>query len=166
MNLFFELEIPYIAIGIFFLIITAIVTTRSTLPKSSFKYGMSGVFGVFAVMISLHYLTTTLRMDGVKKIFNEGGTVICENKMHRTISQSVLISKGLEWKLEDDEFVSKKHFEWFVFEKKYFEESSFRFFPNVQYLSKNVFILILHEPPPPYNHIQQQIQFYSQIFVV
>jgi len=107
MNLFFELEIPYIVIGIFFLVITAIVTTTSTLPKSSFKYGMSGVFALFAIMIGIHYFITTSRMDGVKDIFNKGGTIICENKMHRTISQSVLISKALGWELEGDEFTSK-----------------------------------------------------------
>ncbi len=110
MNLFFELEIPYIVIGLFFLVITAIVTTRSTLPKSSFKYGMSGVFLIFAVMISLHYYVTTSRMDGVKEIFNEGSVVICENKLRRTISQSVLISKELGWEIEGDKFVSKDSF--------------------------------------------------------
>ncbi len=107
MSLFIELEVPYIVIGLFFLVITAIVTTRSTLPKSSFKYGMSGVFSIFAIMIALHYYVTTSRMDGVKRIFNEGSVVICENKMRRTISQSVLISKELGWELDGNEFYSK-----------------------------------------------------------
>ncbi|WP_345993071.1 hypothetical protein [Sulfurimonas sp. HSL-1716] len=109
MELFFRLEIAYIVIGIFFLIVTAIVTTQSTLPKKSFKYGMIGVFALFAIMISLHYYITVKRMDGVKQIFNDGGTIICENKMHRTISQSVLISKKFEWRLEGDLFVSDNH---------------------------------------------------------
>lgn len=106
MPLFFELEIPYIVIGIFFLIITAIVTTKSDLPKKSFKYGMIGVFSIFTGMIMMHYYMTVSRMDGVKKIFNEGGTIICENKMHKTISRSVLVSKELQWRLEGDLFVS------------------------------------------------------------
>ena len=109
MGLFFELEIPYIAIGIFFLIITAYVTTHSTLPKSSFKYGMIGVISIFGGMIMAHYFTTVARMDGVKKLFNDGETIICENKMHRTISQSVLVSKALQWRLEGDKFVSDNH---------------------------------------------------------
>ena len=109
MNLFLELEGAYIVIGIFFLIITAIVTTRSTLPKQSFKYGMIGVFSIFAGMIAAHYYTTIVRMDGVKTIFNEGGIIICENKMHKTISKSVLISKELEWRLEEDLLMSDNH---------------------------------------------------------
>ena len=64
---------------------------------------------VFAIMIGGHYWMTTSRMDAVKKIFNDGGTVICENKMHRTISGSILISKKFEWELKGDEFVSKNY---------------------------------------------------------
>ncbi|MEA3521975.1 MAG: hypothetical protein U9R50_03295 [Campylobacterota bacterium] len=109
MELFFELEIVYIVIGIFFLIVTAIVTTQSTLPKSSFKYGMIGVFSIFAGMIVAHYFTTIARMDGVKEIFNNGEIIICENKMQKTISRSVLISKELEWRLEGNMFVSDNH---------------------------------------------------------
>jgi len=104
MERFFELEIAYIVIGIFFLVVTAIVTTRDFMPKSAFKKGMSGVFAIFAIMISIHYFITTKRMNGVKEIFNEGKTIICENKMRRTISQSVLISKELGWKLDGDYF--------------------------------------------------------------
>ena len=37
MKLFFELEIAYIFIAIFFLIVTAIVTTRKFSPPNSFK---------------------------------------------------------------------------------------------------------------------------------
>ena len=109
MELFFELEIPYIAICIFFLIITAYVTTHSTLPKSSFKYGMIGVISIFGGMIMAHYFTTVSRMDGVKKLFNDGEAIICENKMRRTISQSVVLSKALGWRLEGDKFVSDDH---------------------------------------------------------
>lgn len=109
MELFFELEVVYIVIGIFFLIVTAFVTTRHFMPKSAFKIGMSSVFMLFTVMILAHYFVTTKRMDGVKEIFNKGGTIICENKMHRTISRSVLISKELQWQLAGDYFVSENH---------------------------------------------------------
>ena len=109
MQLFFELEIVYIIIGLFFLAVTLFVTTRSFMPKVAFKRGVIGVVAVFAVMISIHYFITTKRMAGVQEIFNNGGTIICENKMRRTISRSVLISKELEWELEGNLFVSKNH---------------------------------------------------------
>ncbi len=109
MELFFELEIAYIVIGLFVLAVTAFVTTRDFVPRVAFKRGMLGVGGLIILMITAHYYITTQRMDGVKKIFNEGGTVICENKMHRTISRSVLISKKLEWELDGDYFFSKNH---------------------------------------------------------
>lgn len=106
MELFFELEIVYIVIGIFFLLVTIFVTTRDFMPKVAFKRGILGVILIFAIMISAHYYVTTKRMAGVKEIFNNGGTIICENKMRRTISRSVLISKELEWRLEGNHFVS------------------------------------------------------------
>jgi len=106
MELFFELEIVYIVIGIFFLAVTAFVTTRDFMPKVAFSRGMISVTMVFAVMITAHFFVTTKRMDGVKKIFNDGGTIICENKMRKTISRSVLISKELEWRLDGDLFKS------------------------------------------------------------
>lgn len=104
MNKFFELEVAYIAIGIFFLLITAFVTTRDFMPRIAFKRGMIGIFTIFAIMILIHYELTTKRMQGVSKIFNEGKTIICENKMQMTISQSVLISKKLGWRLDGDYF--------------------------------------------------------------
>ncbi len=104
MDRFFVLETPYIVIMLFFLGVTAFVTTRDFMPKGAFKKGMIGIFGIFAIMIGLHYYVTSARMDGVKEIFNNGETIICENKMRRTISQSVLISKKLGWRLEGDYF--------------------------------------------------------------
>jgi len=109
MELFFELEIVYIIIGIFFLVVTAFVTTRKFMPSVAFIRGMIGVFTIFAVMITAHFFITTKRMAGVKEIFNEGKTIICENKMQRTISRSVLISKELEWRLEGDYFKSDNY---------------------------------------------------------
>ena len=106
MERFIELEIVYIVIGIFFLAVTLFVTTRDFMPKVAFKRGMISVFGIFAIMISAHYMFTVKRMNGVREIFNEGGTIICENKMRRTISRSVLISKELEWRLDGDYFKS------------------------------------------------------------
>jgi hypothetical protein len=104
MGLFLELEIVYIIIGIFILSITAVVTTRDFMPKGAFKKGMLAVGIVVSIMIGFHYTLTTKRMDGVEKIFNSGETVICENKMRRTVSRSVLLSQELGWKLEDHMF--------------------------------------------------------------
>jgi hypothetical protein len=104
MDKFFQLEIVYIVIGIFFLAITAFVTTRDFMPKLAFKKGMSGIFAIFAIMIGIHYYLTTQRMQNVKKLFNDNKTIICENKMRRTISQSVLISKKLGWRVDGDYF--------------------------------------------------------------
>jgi hypothetical protein len=104
MELFFELEIVYIVIGIFILVVTAVVTTRDFLPKVAFSRGMTMVSMFLITMISIHYYMTTSRMAGVKDIFNSGETVICENKMRRTISRSVLLSKKLGWRLEGDKF--------------------------------------------------------------
>ncbi len=109
MELFFELEIVYIVIGIFVLSVTAFVTTRDFVPRVAFKRGMIGVGSLISIMILVHYFMTTKRMAGVKEIFNEGGTIICENKMQLTISRSVLISKELEWRLEGDYFASDNY---------------------------------------------------------
>jgi len=104
MELFLELEIVYIIIGAFILSITAVVTTRDFMPKGAFKKGILGVGIVMSLMIAFHYGMTTKRMNGVEEIFNAGETIICENKMRRTISRSVLLSKELGWKLEDHLF--------------------------------------------------------------
>jgi len=107
MQLFFELESVYIVIGIFFLLITLYVTSREFMPKVALNRGIISVTIIISIFISLHYFFTVKRMNEIKEIFNNGGTVICENKMHRTISQSVLISKKSTWELHGNLFTSK-----------------------------------------------------------
>ena len=109
MELFFELEAVYLVIGAFIMTITAVVTTRDFVPKVAFKRGMLGVGGFLVIMITFHYNMTTSRMAGVKEIFNNGETIICENKMRRTISRSVLLSQKLGWSLDGDEFVNPEY---------------------------------------------------------
>ncbi|MEA1891687.1 MAG: hypothetical protein U9N33_03145 [Campylobacterota bacterium] len=109
MELFFELEIVYLIIGAFIMTVTAIVTTREFMPKVAFKRGMLLVGGLLVLMIGFHHYMTITRMAGVKEIFNEGGTIICENKMRRTVSRSVLLSKNLGWSLDRDEFVNPEY---------------------------------------------------------
>jgi len=106
MELFFELEIVYIVISIFILSVTAVVTTREFMPKVAFKRGILSVGPILVIMILAHYFMTTSRMDGVQAIFNNGETVICENKIRRSVSRSVLLSKKLGWRLEDNKFIN------------------------------------------------------------
>jgi len=109
METFFTLEIPYIAIGLFFLGVTAYVTTRDFMPEGAFKKGMIGVASVFAIFIGWHYIITTDRMSEVKELFQEGKTIICENKMRREVMPSVLVNKQYGWKLEGDEFSNPEY---------------------------------------------------------
>ncbi len=106
MELFLELEAVYLVIGTFIMVVTAVVTTRDFIPKVAFKRGMIGVGLTLAVLISFHYNMTTSRMEGVKELFNSGETIICENKMRRTISRSVLLSQDLGWTIVGDEFTN------------------------------------------------------------
>lgn len=104
MELFLELEAVYIVIGIFILSVTAFVTTRDFMPKVAFQRGMLSV-GIFVlIMITLHYSATTSRMQNVEEMFNAGEEIICENKMKRTVSRSVILSKALGWRVEDHLF--------------------------------------------------------------
>ncbi|MBW6488796.1 hypothetical protein [Sulfurimonas sp.] len=104
MELFLELEGAYIVIAVFILVVTAIVTTRDFVPKGAFKKGMISVVVMVSLMIAFHYNMTTSRMEEVQALFTAGETVICENKMRRTASRSVLISQKMGWKLEDNLF--------------------------------------------------------------
>ncbi len=104
MELFLELEIVYIVIGAFILGVTAFVTTRDFVPKSAFKKGMIIVGGFVIGMITFHYTMTTSRMAEVEGLFDKGETIICENKMRRTVSRSVLLSKEQGWIVEDHLF--------------------------------------------------------------
>jgi len=104
MDLFLELEIVYIVIGAFILSITAFVTSRDFVPAGAFKKGMSLVGAFVIIMIAFHYNMTTSRMVNVEQMFENGDTIICENKMRRTISKSVLLSKEMGWIMEDHLF--------------------------------------------------------------
>ncbi|ABB45249.1 hypothetical protein Suden_1975 [Sulfurimonas denitrificans DSM 1251] len=132
MGLFLELEAVYLVIGVFFLVITVVVTTRDFMPKGAFKKGMLGVLIAISILIGLHYTITIKRINGVEEIFNNGETVICENKMHRTISKSVLLSQSLGWRLEDHlfkhdeyerDFHSSRCVDWIGSEDVYVDEN-------------------------------------------
>ncbi len=97
---FFELEIGYIVIAIFILTVTAIVTTRSFMPKIAFKRGMLIVSLVMIFFIALHYYVTTNRIADIAKAFEKGETILCENKELLHGSQAVIINKKAGWSLK------------------------------------------------------------------
>ncbi len=106
MKNFFELEIGYIIIAVFFLVITFIVTTRSFMPKVAFKRGMSIVSVILIAFILFHYYITTQRMQTIAQEFNKGKTILCENKERLKGSQSIIINKKAGWVLKDGIFTN------------------------------------------------------------
>ena len=106
---FLELEGGYLVIGFFILLVALIVTTREFMSKNAFKIGFPITFGVVASFILSHYFMTMDRMNSVQAKFNSGGEVICESRMIRKVSQSVTISKKLDWRLEGDIFKSDNY---------------------------------------------------------
>lgn len=65
---FLELEAVYLALGVFALTITLIVTTRDFVPKGALKKGVTWVLGAISVLIGTHYYMTTSRMEYRKTI--------------------------------------------------------------------------------------------------
>lgn len=114
MKLFFELEIAYIIIAIFFLVVTIIATTRSFSPKNSFKKIFPVVFVVLAIAIATHYNITTSRMYEVETAFNSGKYIICENRTKKDIGTTIVLSQNQGWILNDHIFSNKDYFKSFI----------------------------------------------------
>ena len=110
MKLFFELEIAYIFIAIFFLIVTTIVTTRSFSPANSFKKVFPLVLIFLIIAIFSHFKVTTSRMAEVENEFLKGETVLCENRTKREVSKSIMINDKLGWNLKDNIFSNPEYF--------------------------------------------------------
>ncbi|WP_198305369.1 hypothetical protein [Arcobacter vandammei] len=113
MRLFLELEIAYILIAIFFLVVTAIVTTREFSPKNSFKKVFPLVFIFFSIAILIHYKVTTSRMLEVETLFLKGETILCENRTKKEFSRSIMINDTLGWDLKDNVFSNQEYFKSF-----------------------------------------------------
>ena len=96
MELFFKLEAGYLAIGLFALAITLIVTTRSFVPKGLWKKAIPLMTMLLAIFIGTHYFVTSQRINEVENAFNNNEKVICENRAIRKVSQSVTIEKSNE----------------------------------------------------------------------
>ena len=110
MKLFFELEIAYIFIAIFFLIVTAIVTTRKFSPPNSFKKVFPPVLIFLIIAIFAHFKVTISRMAEVENEFLNGKTVLCENRTKKEISRSIRINDKLGWDLKDNVFSNPEYF--------------------------------------------------------
>jgi len=109
MKTFFELEIGYIIIALFFLAVTAIVTTRSFMPRVAFKRGMLLILSLVVIFIGFHYYITTKRMKQVAKEFEKGKIILCENRETFKGSQAIVINKKAGWSLKEGIFVNPKY---------------------------------------------------------
>ncbi len=106
MDNFFKLEGAYIVLGAFVVLITIFVTTRSFMSKGALKKGLFFTISTISLMILLHYFITTSRMEGVRKAFESGKEVLCENRIYTKAAQFVTIKDNGNWKIVDDNFVS------------------------------------------------------------
>jgi len=107
---FFFLEGAYLILGLFTLLITLFVTTRPFMAKGAVKKGLLWVSLVLAIMIGGHFAVTSNRMAEVRTAFENGETIICENRATRKVSPTVIINKAQEWILEEeDNFVSPNY---------------------------------------------------------
>jgi hypothetical protein len=106
---FLELEGAYIVIGIFILIVTAFVTTRSFVGKNAFKIGFPLVFLILSFFILMHYFVTTDRMETVENRFLSGKPIICENRVQRKVAPSIIISQPQGWSLEGNIFTNPEY---------------------------------------------------------
>lgn len=107
---FFFLEGAYLLLGLFALLITLFVTTRPFMAKGSMKKGLFWVSVVIAIAVGGHYSVTSNRMAEVRTAFENGETIICENRATRKVAPTVIINKAQEWTLrEDDNFVSPNY---------------------------------------------------------
>jgi len=109
MKNFFILEGAYIVIGIFILLITVYVTTRPFMGKNAPKIGISSVLFFLILLIGGHYAITSSRIDTVKKAFDSGKQILCENRIYTKAAQFIQVEKSNEWSIKDDDFVSPNY---------------------------------------------------------
>ena len=110
MEQFFILEGGLLVVSAFMLAVTAFTTTRSFIPKGSFIKIFPGVFIVLAIVIALHYDQTVDRMVLVKKAFEDGKIIVCDNKGDLTLGHSILVDKSrYGWQATDYYFISSEY---------------------------------------------------------
>ena len=109
MKEFFILEAGLITVSVFLLAVIAFTTTRSFVRKGMFKKSFFGAAAFFALVITWHYNQTSDRMDIVTTEFNNGKTIVCDNKGDLTLGRSVLINKDrMGWNIVDSTFISNE----------------------------------------------------------
>ncbi|WP_456452099.1 hypothetical protein [Hydrogenimonas sp.] len=109
MEKFFYIEGAYLILAAIVLLITLFVTTRPFMGKGAVKKGMGAVALFMALAIGAHYWVTMSRMAEVKKAFEAGKTVLCENRVIRKGAQFLAVRKSLGWRLEGDNFVNDNY---------------------------------------------------------
>ena len=106
---FLILEGGLLVVSAFMLAVTVFTSTRSFSPKGSYKRTVPGVFIVLVIIIAIHYDQTMERMDTVKKEFEDGKVIVCDNKGDLTLGRNVLLDKSrYGWKTDEYYFVSDK----------------------------------------------------------
>ncbi len=106
MQKFFYLEGGYLILAFVILLVTLFVTTRPFMGKGAVKKGVGSVALILSLAIGAHYFVTTSRMAEVREAFERGEKIICESRMVRKGSQSIILSKNLGWRLDGDYFIS------------------------------------------------------------
>ena len=106
MEKFLELEVAYLVIAAFIMVVTVFVTTRPFMGKSAFKIGVPLVFVILATLIFAHFYVATDRMKEVETTFLNGKSIICENRVNRKGARSIIISQELGWSLENNLFTN------------------------------------------------------------
>jgi hypothetical protein len=110
MKEFFILEGGLITVSAFLLAITAFTSTRSFIPKGSFKKMFPSVFIFLSLIITWHYTQTVDRMELVKKEFENGKIIVCDNKGDLTLGRNVLVDKSrYGWKMDEFFFTSDEY---------------------------------------------------------
>ena len=107
---FFILEAGLLSISAFLLAIIAFTSTRSFVYQGTFKKSFFGAFIFLSLVIALHYNQTMDRMETVKKEFENGKIIICDNKGDLSLGRSVLVDKSrYGWRIEEYSFVSDEY---------------------------------------------------------
>ena len=110
MENFFILEGGLLTVSAFILAVTVFTSTRSFVAKGTYKKTVSGVFIILAIIITWHYNQTVDRMELVKKEFENGKVIVCDNKGDLTLGRSVLIDKSrYGWKVDGLFFISDEY---------------------------------------------------------
>ena len=110
MENFLILEGGLLVVSAFMLAVTVFTSTRSFNTKGTYKRTVPGVFIVLVIVIAVHYTQTVERMETVKKEFENGKVIVCDNKGDLTLGRNVLVDKSrYGWKADEYYFTSEKY---------------------------------------------------------